>query len=137
MRIQQDSDSTLNFSGTQAAGAGVNPLGRAVDDRLDATYVHLPCSAGTSVRVGNLRAESNFLAANIAFCHLSAPPSGLLPKQQIYVIRFEVQLQAFFEKDRINSGKTKYPFLKLYLDFRAALRYNIKVSLIWTFSSAG
>jgi hypothetical protein len=75
------SNSTLHFSGAQATGAGVNPFRGTINNRLNTPYIDFPGSSGTPVRMGNLFAESNFLAANITFCHLSAPPSkGLLAK---------------------------------------------------------
>ena len=40
-----------------------------VNDRLDALDVGLPSSVGTSVGMGDLNAERNALAANIALCH--------------------------------------------------------------------
>ena len=40
-----------------------------VNDRLDALDVGLPSSVGTSVGMGDLNAERNALAADIAFCH--------------------------------------------------------------------
>lgn len=64
-----------DLSGTQATGAGVDPLGGTVDDRLDPLDVRLPRAIGTPVRVRHADAESHALAAEIAFCHGSAPPS--------------------------------------------------------------
>ena len=58
-----------NLAGTQAAGAGVNTAGFAVDDCLDLHNVGLPSSVGTSVRVGNLDPESDVLTAEITFSH--------------------------------------------------------------------
>lgn len=40
-----------------------------VNDRLDALDVGLPSSVGTSVGMGDLNAERNALAADIALCH--------------------------------------------------------------------
>ncbi len=47
---------------------------RAAHDSLNALYVGLPGSVGTSVRVRLSDAERNFLTAEITFCHGSAPP---------------------------------------------------------------
>lgn len=48
--------------------------GSTVDDRLYALYIGLPSSVGTSVRMGNLDSEGNTFSADVAFCHVSAPP---------------------------------------------------------------
>ena len=40
-----------------------------VDNRLHALDIGLPHSVGTSVRMGDLDAEGNALAADIALCH--------------------------------------------------------------------
>ena len=40
-----------------------------VNDRLDTLDVGLPCTVGSSVRMGDLNAERNALAADIALCH--------------------------------------------------------------------
>lgn len=66
---------TGDLSGTQATGAGVHSLGRAVDDRLHTTDIGLPGTVRPSVRVRHANAEGHALAAKIAFCHGSAPPS--------------------------------------------------------------
>lgn len=51
------SDSADDFARTQAAGAGVNPFRRTLNDRLNATNVGFPCTVGTSVGVGYLNSE--------------------------------------------------------------------------------
>ena len=45
-----------------------------VDNRLDALDIGLPHLVGATVRMGDLDAEGNTLAADIALCHLAAPP---------------------------------------------------------------
>ena len=40
-----------------------------VNDRFDTLDVGLPCTVGSSVRMGDLDTERNALAANIALCH--------------------------------------------------------------------
>ncbi len=46
-------------------------MGRfSVDYRLDALYIGLESTVGASVGMGNLNAETDFLSAKIAFCHL-------------------------------------------------------------------
>ena len=59
-----------DLAGTQATGAGVNPLRRTVDDGLDALDIGLPSAVRTSVRVGYANTECYTLAAEITFCHL-------------------------------------------------------------------
>ena len=58
-----------NLAGTQAAGAGMNTAGLAVDDRLNLHNVGLPSSIGTSVRMRYLNSESYVLTAEITFSH--------------------------------------------------------------------
>ena len=58
-----------NLAGTQAAGAGMNTAGFAVDNRLYLHNVGLPSSVGTSVRMRYLDSESYVLTAEITFCH--------------------------------------------------------------------
>lgn len=70
------SNSSSHLAGTNAAGAGVDVLGRTVHHSLYSSYIGLPGPVGSSMRMGNLNAKSNTLTADIALCHLSAPPSG-------------------------------------------------------------
>lgn len=58
-----------DLAAAQAASADVNMLGASVHDGLDALHIGLPCTVGSSVRMGDLNAERNALAANIALCH--------------------------------------------------------------------
>ena len=52
-----------------------------VDNRLDALYIGLPHSVGTSVGMGDLDPKSNALAANIALSHwLHLQSIGETPK---------------------------------------------------------
>ena len=64
------SDSALDLIGTEASCTDVDMTGRTIDDSFHALYVGLPHSVGTSVRVGDLNAERNTLAADIALCQL-------------------------------------------------------------------
>ena len=66
----EKSDRSGDLTGTQAACAGVNSAGGAVDDRLDSFHVGLPGSVGSSVGVGNLDTELHVFSAKIAFCHV-------------------------------------------------------------------
>ena len=68
MQFEQ-SHSAGDLSAAQAAGAGVDVLGAAVHDGLDALYVGLPGAVGASVRVAHLNAEGNTLVAKLALCH--------------------------------------------------------------------
>ena len=63
-------DSTLNLVGTEASCTDVDMAGRTVNDCLNALYVGLPCTVGTSVGMGDFNAERYTLAANIALCQL-------------------------------------------------------------------
>ena len=59
---------------TEAAGADVHVLGRAVHDRLDALHIGLPGAVRAAVRVGHLNTERNALIAKLAFGHFLEPP---------------------------------------------------------------
>ena len=68
------SNSAGYLARTQAACAGINSAGSALDDSLHPFNVGLPGSVGTTMRVGHLDTELNAFAAIITFCHLSTPP---------------------------------------------------------------
>ena len=70
LRSLRLSDRSGDLTGTQAACAGVNSAGGAVDDRLDSLYVGLPGSVGSSVGVGYFDTELHVFSAKIAFCHV-------------------------------------------------------------------
>lgn len=63
------SDSSGNFPGAEATGAGVDVGRFSVDYRLDALYIGLISTIRASVGMGNLDAETDFLSAKITFCH--------------------------------------------------------------------
>ena len=63
------SDRALNLVGTQASCTDVYMARSTVNDRFDTLDVGLPCTVGSSVRMGDLNAERNALAADIALCH--------------------------------------------------------------------
>ena len=83
--------SALNLVGTQASRTDVNMARSAVNNRLHALDIGLPHPVGTSVRVGDLDAERNTLAANIALSHwlhlLAMKKFNALTRSK-YVIRF-------------------------------------------------
>ena len=62
-------DCALNLVRAEASCADVNMARSTVNDRLDTLDVGLPCTVGSSVRMGDLNAERNALAADIALCH--------------------------------------------------------------------
>ena len=62
-------DRALNLVRAEASCADVNMARSTVNDRLDTLDVGLPCTVGSSVRMGDLNAERNALAADIALCH--------------------------------------------------------------------
>ncbi len=68
------SDSAGNLAAAKATGACVGMLRSPVHDNLNALYVGLPGTVGTSVRVADGNAEDNTLIAKIAFCHFFAAP---------------------------------------------------------------
>ena len=53
----------------QAAGADRNSLRVATDGDLNLADIGLPTSLGLAVRVGNVLAEHDALAADTTFCH--------------------------------------------------------------------
>ena len=59
-----------NIAAAHATGANVDMLRCPVHYGLDAFYVGLPCTVGTSVRVTHLDTERNTLTANFTLCHL-------------------------------------------------------------------
>ena len=67
-------DCTGNLAGTKATSANIQTARGAVDNRFYTFNIGFPSSVGTSVGVGNLDAKGDFLTADIAFCHLKAPP---------------------------------------------------------------
>ena len=74
---------TGNLTRTHATGAGVDVFGRAVYKSLHTLDIGLERPVGTSVRVGHLNPKNNALAADIAFCHPSAPPLSALVANSI------------------------------------------------------
>jgi hypothetical protein len=89
----KNSDRAGNFTRTQATGAGVHSAGFAVDQRLNPLYVGFPGTVGTTMRMGYLDTKLNFFIAEIAFCHMSAPP---LSNRKDYIITARLILQVFF-----------------------------------------
>jgi hypothetical protein len=69
--IKQNPSGALNFTGTEASGADIHMSGGAIHNCLDTLHVGLPGTIGTTVRVGNLNAEGNALATEIAFSHFA------------------------------------------------------------------
>ena len=95
-------DGAGHFIGTQATGAGVDVARCAVDNCLNALYVGFPSSGGSSVRMGNLDSERDVLTADIAFCHVSAPPYTTLNKVNSNILSdSQGKCKLFFEKSEI------------------------------------
>ena len=63
------SDGALNLVGTETSCTDVYMARSTVDNRLHALDIGLPHSVGPSVGMGDLDAERNALAADIALCH--------------------------------------------------------------------
>ena len=68
------SDGPGNLAGTHTTGAGVDVARRTVHDRLYTLDIGFPSSVRTTMGVGNLNTERNTFAADVTFCHVSAPP---------------------------------------------------------------
>ena len=84
------------LAGTQATGAGINSLGTAFDDCFHAFDIGLPRPIGTAMGVGNLNSERYILTADVALCHVSAPPLEPRVSQHCYDSRKCYEKQAFF-----------------------------------------
>ena len=64
-----------DLAAAQAAGAGVDVLGAAVHDGLNALDIGLPGAVGATVRVAHCDAKGNALVAKLTLCHgAKAPP---------------------------------------------------------------
>ena len=59
----------LNLAAAEATGAHIDVLGSTVYDSLNALYVGLPCTVGSSVRVADCDTESHALIAKFTLCH--------------------------------------------------------------------
>ena len=58
-----------DFARTEAMGAHIDVLGRAIDNRLDPLDVGLPRTIGAAVGVGQLNAEHDALVAEFTLSH--------------------------------------------------------------------
>ena len=61
---------------TEASGAHINVLGRAVDNRLDALHIGLQSAVGAAVGMADLDAESDILLAVFTLCHTCCTSSS-------------------------------------------------------------
>ena len=62
-------DRAGNFTGTQAPGTNIHMARRTIDQSLNALYIGLPGTIGTTMRVGNLDTKGNALIAELALSH--------------------------------------------------------------------
>ena len=74
MRPQTLKSGSLYLARTQTTRADRDGFMGSVHNGADLSDVGLPGPAGLSVRVGNVVAERDALAANRALCHVYAPP---------------------------------------------------------------
>ena len=65
---------TGDFAGTKTPCTDVNMARGTIDNGLHPFDIGLPRSVRPSVRMGDLDPECDTLAANLALCHLAAPP---------------------------------------------------------------
>lgn len=93
--------STGHLAGPQATGAGINPFRGTIHNSLDTLDIGFPSAVGTSVRVGYLNTESDALSADITFSHtvLHLLLQSRKEKQQMYISRFPLGKQAFFQEN--------------------------------------
>ena len=61
----------LYLTGTKAARAYIDSLGRTADDSLYSSDIRLECSVFLAVRVRNGATERNALSAYTALCHVT------------------------------------------------------------------
>ena len=71
------SNRACNLSRTQAASANINRLSIAVNDSPYFSYIRLPSSVWSSVRMADLNSKGYALAANITFSHVRTPPLSI------------------------------------------------------------
>jgi len=88
--------STLNFSGAQASGANLDMFRSTVDNSLYSLNIRFPGSVASSVRMGNLNAESNIFSADFTFCHAVTPPHNFVQISKIYSNTMILENQDFF-----------------------------------------
>ena len=67
--VTPKSDSAGYLAGTEAPSTYVDMAGSTFDQSLYTTYIRLPGSIGTTMRVRDLNAERNALIAELALCH--------------------------------------------------------------------
>ena len=70
VKICQKSDGAFNLIGTEASCTDVDMARGTVNDCFHALHVGFPRSVSASMGMGDLNAERNTLAANIALCQL-------------------------------------------------------------------
>lgn len=120
------SNSSFYFSGTHAAGAGVNPAGSTIHHCLNTSDIGLPSPVRATVRMGNLDAECNVLTTNFAFCHLSAPPYygqdsyATLVSYQIT----RVKARTFFAEGRLFAKNFVKAGIMVYKQYRNWKKYG-------------
>ena len=64
-------DCAFYLTGTKAARAYIDSLGRTADDNLYSSDIRLECSVFLAVRVRNGATERNALSAYTALCHVT------------------------------------------------------------------
>ena len=74
--MKQRSDRSLNLVGAEASGTSVHMARSTVHNCLNPLNIGLPCTVGTSVRVGNLNSEGHALATKITLRHSLHLPSA-------------------------------------------------------------
>ena len=93
MFLYAGSDRAGDLARAQATGAGVNILGRTVNDRFHALHVGLPGTVAPTMGVRHLNAESDAFTTTITLCHLL---HLLVIKSLNYTIRNHPEMQEFF-----------------------------------------
>ena len=96
-------DRSGDLTGTHTPGTNIHMAGGTVDDCLHTLHVGLPGTIGTTMRVGDLNAESNALIAELALSH---------PLHLLAVAYFRALLTGTADIIAENFLKCKYNFQK-------------------------
>ena len=94
---RRKSDSAGYLAGTEAPSTYVDMAGSTFDQSLYTTYIRLPGSIGTTMRVRDLNTKGHALAANIALCHFSCTSFFVSCIADIILPQHRRKCKIFFE----------------------------------------
>ena len=96
-------DRSGDLTGTHTPGTNIHMAGGTIDNCLHTLHVGFPGTIGTTMRVGDLNAESNALIAELALSH---------PLHLLAVAYFRALLTGTADIIAENFLKCKYNFQK-------------------------